>query len=182
MYKYSARPLTAACDIADIVGVIIDIKPSSMNNLQADLVGENELWRFTKILEKLGLCVIFERRSFGGALDVFYFVAKSHKRAANLQEAFHELWNKGKSKEIDTEVGTLLGYPETAVHYYSLHTDTLSEAHAERASRNRFYAHSSSHEDEEFAQYEVPIYKQIVKYCPKTAKILRSQPGKRWLD
>lgn len=182
MYKYSVRPTTTACDIADIVGVVADIKPAAFNSLQADLIGENELWRFTKLLERLGLRVIFERRSFGGALDIYYFVAKSHKRAAKLQDAFHELWNKGKSKEIDMEIGALLGYPETAVRYYSSFTDSLSEAHSERAKRNRFYAHSATHEDDEFLAYEVPIYRQLQRHCPKTAKILRAQTEKRWLD
>lgn len=183
LFRYSESPNAAAETIAQIVGVFIGVKPAMEGDFSAAYSDAKILWRFTKILDELKLCVIFEssQSSTGGKS---FFVARSHKKAAELQAAFRELWCKGPSAEIHTRIGTLLGYPDSAVQYFiRAHTENgISDNHMERGARNRFYAHSAAHEDEEFAAYEEPIYRQLSKHCPKTTRILRSNTEKRWLN
>ena len=183
LFRYSDIPNAAAETTAQIVGVFIGVKPAMEGDFSAAYSDAKILWRFTKVLEELKLCVIFESAQSTTGGKTFY-VARSHKKAAELQEAFRELWCKGPSAEIHTRIGTLLGYPESSVQYFiRAHTENgISDNHMERGAHNRFYAHSAAHEDEEFAAYEAPIYKQLVKHCPKATKTLRSNTEKRWLN
>lgn len=183
LFRYSDSPNAAAETVAQIVGVFIGIKPAMEGDFSPVYSDAKILWRFTKILEELKLAVFFDssQNSAGGKV---FFIARSHKKAAELQDAFRELWCKGPSAENHTRIGVLLGYPDSAIQYFiRAHTENgISDNHMERGSRNRFYAHSAAHEDEEFEAYEAPIYRQLAKHCPKTARTLRANPEKRWLN
>ncbi len=183
LFRYSDSPNAAAETVAQIVGVFISIKPAMEGDFSPVYSDAKILWRFTKILEELKLAVIFDssQNSAGGKV---FFIARSHKKAAELQDAFRELWCKGPNAENHTRIGVLLGYPDSAVQYFiRAHTENgISDNHMERGSRNRFYAHSAAHENEEFEAYEAPIYRQLAKHCPKTARTLRANSEKRWLN
>lgn len=94
--------------------------------------------------------------------------------------------NREKWNEVNINVGKLLGYPETAIlEYIEASSDELyfkSEKRREKMARNRYYAHSEKFEDDEFRQYDLPLNQAILKYLPRIAKIMQTDPKKRWLD
>ena len=182
MLRGEREKASIATDLASIVGVVIGIKPSMLGAFKGADMNERELWLFTQKVQNLGLQIIFYKRTVNEVSYTMYFIGRSHKKAAELRDSFLTLWAKGDSAEIDSRIGELLGYPETAIRYYARKTDHLSERHMQSIRRNRFYAHSATHEDEEFEAYEVPIYRALVRHCPKATRILRAQTEKRWLN
>ncbi|MCQ2571201.1 MAG: hypothetical protein MJ154_03065 [Candidatus Saccharibacteria bacterium] len=181
IYKHLGYTESSAYLLSNIIGVLIDVKPSAQCDwplLKSDI---KTLWLLKQKLESLKLVVIFGENE--SSFKVFY-VAKSHKRAELIKKAFENLHDKGASAEIHTEIGKLLGYPDTAVQYYiRLHPEKgMSDNHRAMIIRNRFYAHSLSHEDEEFDSYEKPIYRYLSRHCPRTAKLYQKNAEKRWLD
>ena len=133
LFRYSDSPNAAAETVAQIVGVFISIKPAMEGDFSPVYSDAKILWRFTKILEELKLAVIFDssQNSAGGKV---FFIARSHKKAAELQDAFRELWCKGPNAENHTRIGVLLGYPDSAVQYFiRAHTGNgISDNHMER--------------------------------------------------
>lgn len=185
IFSHHKSNYAAANAVSDIVGVIIGIKTAAQGDFSGDSVDSKSLWRFTKLLEKKRLCIIFEKHVFDGRTLFYYYVARSHKRAAELQATFNKLWTDVENcSEYEKQIGELLGYPKTAIRYY-IHNcsgDSLSKNHLARSERNRFYAHSATHELAEFQQYELPIYNYLSKHCPRTAKLYRAETKKHWLD
>ena len=187
LLRNMARHTTAACDVADIVGVYFGIKPAAINDFSAMDLEKIDLDKFADMIRKLGLKITFERHMVDATITQMYFISKSDRKLHELQEKFHKLWDTAydspKKPSLDAEIGLLLGYPETAVRYYT-HRDrskALSSASTIRGARNRHFAHSQSHEDEEFRSYDARIHRAMDKYTPRAAKILKSDKSKRWL-
>lgn len=181
VYKKLGTTKSAADLVANTVGVFIEIKPAMQGDWPLELADSKTLWLLKQKFESLRLFIVFDRAECNNRI---FFVAKSHKKAEALRSAFSRLANAGPSAEINTRIGELLGYPSSAIQYYiRLHPEKgLSENHRANLERNRFYAHSIAHEDEEFNSYEAPIYRQLRKYCTKTANFYRKDMTKRWLD
>ena len=181
IYKHLGAREASAYLFANIVGVHINIKTAAQCEWPAAQADAKTMWLLTKKLKAIGLFALFDAKENDN--QVFY-VAKSRKRAESLRSAFQKLHNQGATAETNTIIGTLLGYPASAVQYYiRLHPENgISDNHKEMMARNRFYAHSLAHENEEFLAYEAPIYKYLSRHCPRTAKILTSDTAKRWLD
>lgn len=187
LLRNMARQTTAACDVADIVGVYFGVKPTAINDFSSMDLEKVDLDKFADLVRKLGLKISFERHMVDATISQMYFISKSDKKLCELQEDFHKLWDTAydapEKPSLDAEIGLLLGYPETAVRYYT-HRDrskALSEASAIRGARNRHFAHSQLHEDEEFRLYDAKIHRAMDKYTPRAAKILKSDKSKRWL-
>jgi len=187
LLRNMARKTTAACDVADIVGVYFGIKPTAINDFSSIDMEKVDLDKFAALIRKLGLQIIFERHMVDASISQMYFIGKSEKKIRALQDSFHQLWQTAYDSpdkpSLDAEIGLLLGYPESAVRYYT-HRDrskALGESNATRGSRNRHYAHSDAHEDEEFRQYDAKIHRAMDKYTPRAAKVLKSDKSKRWL-
>lgn len=171
----------AAYLFSNIIGVIIDVKPAAQCDWPLSSADAKSMWLLKQKLEALKLFVLFGENE--GDRKVFY-VAKSQKRAATLRCTFDDLHNCGATAENQTEIGKLLGYPDTAIQYYiRLHPEKgISDNHRALIERNRFYAHSVSHENEEFTVYEQPIYSYLRRHCPRTANFYKKSTEKRWLD
>lgn len=184
LFKYIDHEEVAAETMAHIVGVLIGVKEAMEGDFPPDYSDSKRFWRMKKLLDNLNLAVIFDRYQFDGHSFTRFYVATSHRRAEKLRDLFRKLSSEGWSPELHTEIGHMLGYPETAIRYFirSDPADGMSKSRQERTSRNRFYVHSSTYEDAEFKAYEVPIYRQLQKFCPKSTKVLSSHPQTRWLD
>ena len=187
LLRNMARKTTAACDIADIVGVYFGIKPTAINDFSSIDMEKVDLDKFATLVRKLGLQIIFERRMVDASISQMYFIGKNEKKVRELQDTFHQLWRTAYDSPdkpaLDAQIGGLLGYPESAVRYYT-HRDrnkALGEANATRGARNRHYAHSGAHEEEEFRLYDAKIHRAMDKYTPHAAKILKADKTKRWL-
>ncbi len=180
IYKKLGITYSSADLVANSVGVFIGVKPAMQGDWPLELADSKTLWLLKQKFEALRLFVVFDRAECNNRI---FFVAKSHKKAEELRSAFSELADKGPSADINTRIGKLLGYPDTAIQYYiRLHPENgLSDNHRALSERNRFYAHSVAHENDEFLTYETPIYRQLQKYCTRTANFYRKDPIKRWL-
>lgn len=167
----------------NLLGVYLDIKPAAMGDWAIDSADEKSIRLLKKKLLALGIYVVDGGIRSGNDFFEFY-ASKSVKRAEELRNLFEESFNKGRDSELNTKLGKMLGYPDTAIQYYiRLHPENgVSKNHLAMINRNRFYAHSLAHEDDEFLAYEYPLYKYIEKHCPRTAKFLKSDTKKRWLD
>ncbi len=104
-------------------------------------------------------------------------------------ELFEELgtfeYGDNRRKEINLEIGKLLGYPETAVKYFvSMESKARpSEAHKARLKKYLHYAHSDTYQEVEFRAYDVKVNRATEKYAPRSARVIRKKfPNKRWLD
>jgi hypothetical protein len=189
LFWHCKRRFDAASAMSSIIGVIIGLKPSCCCIFSEENLCRFDLMRFIKLLEKLDLKLAFERKLLESEYYLDLYISKSSKKAERLKELFSDLskyaYGEGDRKEINAEIGKLLGYPQTAIDYYVRHTEsgTLSESHKERIKKYFYYAHSDKHQDEEFKKYDERLNRAIEKYSPRSAKAMRKKyPNKRWLD
>ncbi|MBR5647644.1 hypothetical protein IKW73_01745 [Candidatus Saccharibacteria bacterium] len=175
------KPGVAAGMVADIVGVLIDLKPAMIGSLSEDK-------RFEEMMDKLNL----ERVYFEHDSMKCFCASKKIKIAEKTRMAFAKLWStmndegeildRKKWVKATKRIGKLLGYPKTAVNEYVNETDLESEERMKRMERNRYYAHSAKFEEGEFNSYDRKLNKAISELAPKTAEFLSSNKEKRWLE
>ena len=197
---------------ASILGVLIGIKPTALlvNEVMEDgrmLLDNGSL---LNILEELRLKIVISDVSrFTPPTNIkktlnslykgneFLYISQDIKLCYELMENYSIVTdlmkdgmvaekNREKWNEVNINVGKLIGYPETAIlEYIEASSDELyfkSEKRRERMARNRYYAHSEKFEDDEFREYDLPLNQAILKYLPRIAKIMQTDPKKRWLD
>ena len=197
---------------ASILGVLIGIKPTALlvNEVMENgriLLDNGSL---LNILEELRLKIVISDVSrFTPPTNIkktlnslykgneFLYISQDIKLCYELMENYSIVTdlmkdgmvaekNREKWNEVNINVGKLLGYPETAIlEYIEASSDELyfkSEKRREKMARNRYYAHSEKFEDDEFRQYDLPLNQAILKYLPRIAKIMQTDPKKRWLD
>ena len=197
---------------ASILGVLIGIKPTALlvNEVMEDgrmLLDNGSL---LNILEELRLKIVISdvsrfipptniKKTLNSLYkgNEFLYISQDIKLCYELMENYSIVTdlmkdgmvaekNREKWNEVNINVGKLLGYPETAIlEYIEASSDELyfkSEKRREKMARNRYYAHSEKFEDDEFRQYDLPLNQAILKYLPRIAKIMQTDPKKRWLD
>ncbi len=189
LFWHCKRRYDAGSIMSNIIGVIINLKPSCSCILNERNVRKFNIVRFTKLLEKLDLKVISKRTLSSNEYDLNFYISKSLKKAMRLKELFEVLnnYNFGddERKDIHSEIGELLGYPKTAVNYFvrNVERGSLSESHKQRVKKYFYYAHSEAYQNKEFKEYDERLNRALDKYSVRSAKALRKKyPQKRWLD
>lgn len=189
LFWHCKHKYEAGLAVSSILGVLIDLKPACNCIFDEQKTRKFNLRRFAAILEELELKVIFERKIIEGGYLLSLYISKSQKKAERLKELFGDLnrYNFGdkERKEINAEIGKLLGYPKTAVDYYvrNVESGDLSKSHKDRILRYFYYAHSDKYQDQEFKEYDIVLNRALEKYSSRSAKeIRRKYPQKRWLD
>lgn len=197
---------------ASVLGVLIGIKPTALlvNEVMEDERMLLDNGSLINILEELRIkIVIGDVSRFTPPINIrktlnslykgneFLYISRDTKLCYELMENYSIVTdlmkdgmvaekNREKWNEVNINVGKLLGYPETAIlEYIEASSDELyfkSEKRRERMARNRYYAHSEKFEDDEFRQYDLPLNQAILKNLPRIAKIMQTDPKKRWLD
>ena len=162
--------IMAADFFADFIGVLIDVKPAMAWFYRKKYYPKLETREFQRMIKGLGLSVLPGRRrlpmsKWPWAYERLFFISKDMETAEKLK----------------AEIGMLLGYPETAVKNFVTETDYNNKERVERMKRNRYYAHSPEHEEEEYQAYDRKINEAIEEYAPKTKSVLTAEVGKRWL-
>ena len=182
--------IMAADFFADFIGVLIDVKPAMAWFYRKKYYPKLETWEFQRMIKGLGLSVLPGRRrlpmsKWPWAYERLFFISKDMETAEKLKAGFKRLHGSKGSKEAmekaTYEIGMLLGYPETAVKNFVTETDYNNKERVERMKRNRYYAHSPEHEEEEYQAYDRKINEAIEEYAPKTKSVLTAEVGKRWL-
>ncbi|MBR2708725.1 hypothetical protein IKE98_00070 [Candidatus Saccharibacteria bacterium] len=195
-FKVKIEPRIAAPDMADMIGVLIGLKPAMMGDFVEKEYEKLKISDFDRLLRNLGLKAVYFRHSFNYGDEMvsyeYFCISKKRRLAKRTKKAFEKLWSlldengetsyRKKWMKITKKIGKLLGYPKTAVLDFVRDTDVENEERRARMERNRYYAHSAEHEEEEFKAYDLVLNKAISLYAPKTAEVLTKNPKKRWLD
>lgn len=183
----------AAHLVADVIGVLTDLKPAMVTGFAGGEIEHPA--KLVIILEELGLKVKnFYRKIKIEKTEVkvlYFFVSKKKGLAEKAFNEFFDLWkNMGKNdkpksqkkwKKQTKKIGELLGYPKTAIEEYITETDIENSERQKRMKRNRYYAHSKEHEDEEYEAYDKKLNEAIQKYAPMTTVQFKKDKAKKWL-
>ena len=198
IFKTLKREDIAADNVADILGVLIDLKPAMTADFGEEEFKILDFEYFKNLISDLSLKIVFLKRPYKSAFKEevlnYYFISKDETKASSLRELFKSLWknidekgniiDKGAWVDITQKIGGLLGYPETALEEFVRLSDEdiMSETRRARMGRNRYYSHSAEYENEEYESYDKKLNQAIENYAPMTAKVLKFETGKRWLD
>jgi hypothetical protein len=183
----------AAHLVADVIGVLVDLKPVMMTGFAGGEIEHPA--KLVVLLEELGLKVVIFYRKIkiekSKVMVLYFFVSKKKSLAQKTLTEFFDLWkNMGKDdkpksqkkwKKQTKKIGELLGYPKTAVEEFIMDIDVEDEERQKRMKRNRYYAHSKEHEDEEYEAYDKKLNEAVQEYAPKTTAQFMKNKAKKWL-
>ncbi|MBR3256418.1 hypothetical protein IKG10_01980 [Candidatus Saccharibacteria bacterium] len=197
IYQIKKRPLQAANTVADIIGVVIGLKPTTITTFELNEFSDSSYNQFVELLKRLGLEALFFKKSLIESNEVkwveYVFISLDQALAVKAYDAFEELWNtmddygqiyaSEKWQDATIKLGKLVGYPDTAVMAFadSNNRDINSRERVERTRRNRYYAHSTEHEQLEYETYDLKLNQAIAKLAPRTAELYANDKTKRWL-
>lgn len=198
IFDAKKKPAVAAHIIADIIGVAIGIKPAMVGYFDIGEISALDYEKLTTLLQGLGLKALFFSHTMIGnsglETDEDMYVSTASEKAAEAHAAFEELWqtmddfgqiyNPEKWEVTTKRIGKLMGYPETAIKEFVNPSNSDAESDEERTARmrrNRYYAHSAEHEEEEYQAYDLKINQAIAELAPMTTKLFVAEKGKRWL-
>lgn len=197
IFTHSVSPTRAALMMSSVVGVHIGIKPAAAEDFSSEEMQDIDLGDFIELLKPLGLRAVFYHRTYpqGNKLDWFQdiYISRSLNTASNLRQEFETLWNsmddfgqiidEPKWQSATRKIGSLLGYPETAVEQFAATTNPNIDDpdRAARMKRHRYYVHTAEHEEQEFESYDLKLNQAIAELAPRTAAELTKNPHKRWL-
>ncbi len=190
---FAGTPNKATSIISSILGVLIGLKPAAMVMIEVSLLDEYKLRSIVSLFSELNLYTETSKRDNITPDDdssyMVFYVSLDNEKAIQLEDYFIKLWeitdnnNQASRRDewemLNIKIGNLLGYPQTAINYF-ISNDT-SDDWQERLARNRYYAHSREHEEEEYYLYDQKLNKAVNEYAPKTAKIYSTNKSKRWL-
>ena len=193
IFSIRKKDLHAASFMADLIGVIIDVKPAMLGAIyDCELKNTSDIATLKQALNELGLQMlpVHGNKLYDNFTNIY--IAKNLRTAKKLSHAFEKLWSsmdhsgkvlsQRKWQKYHKKIGLMLGYPKTAVLDFIVETNIEDEKRMARMARNRYYAHSERFEDEEYMAYDLKINHAIAELAPKTAKVFSSNKEKRWLD
>ena len=195
IFSVKEKPGVAARIMADIIGVLIGLKPAMIGDFSKNELKNMKVEKFEKIIAGLGLeSVFFERHYyFNGKKKMIheFCISKKVRLAEQTHVAFVELWStmndrgeildQRKWAKVTKKIGRLLGYPRTAINDFTKDNAIENKDRIERMDRNRYYVHSAKYEDREFKMYDQKLNKAISNLTPKTTNLLTKNKKKRWL-
>lgn len=198
IFTHSTEPDRAAYMMASIIGVYIDVKPAAAEDFSSKEMEDINPGDLIDLLKPLGLRAIFFHDVYPENNKIewiqYVYISKDVTTAAKLHQEFKNLWgsmdnygqtlDESKWQSATRKIGSLLGYPDTAVEHFANNTDADIDDpdRIARMKRYRYYIHTAEHEDDEFKAYDLKINQAIAKYAPKTTAELTKDPHKRWLD
>lgn len=196
IFKVKESPRTAAEITVDIIGVLIDLKSAMMGDFGKKEFANLGLDKLKAQLGRLGLEIVFFDNSFMYGNEMVeiksFCISKDLEVARKTRDAFVELWqtmdddgvmlDRAGWRDATKRIGGLLGYPKTAIDSFIEEDDVHDEERMKRMERNRYYAHSAEHEEEEFRAYDQKLNRAVSDLAPKTAKVLTRNKKKRWLE
>lgn len=175
--------------ITEIIGAAINLKPATMRHLT---LTDDQLQAFQNILANLHLCHIIEELPLKELPpeEKFYdfFISRNLDTAKELQKTLHASLALGwcpdnpKDQKLTYGIGRLLGYPETAAHYfaYGPHDERGIIKHRPDADRDRYYIHSPEHFRTEYEQFEDILHPAVSKFAPTVANEMHQKTHYLW--
>lgn len=186
----------AANTIADIIGVLIDIKPAMIGGFTASEYEKIDTDKFVRLLDTLNLKVLLFNHPYMLSnkmeREEIFCISKSIDLSKQLHDAFTDLWatmdDYGKVfamenwEDATKRIGELLGYPDTAIDYFIKEKNLNDEKRIACMRRNRYYVHNPMFEEREFEAYDRKLNQAISEYAPKTTDYFTENQKKRWLE
>ena len=180
---------TGARAMADIIGVLVDLKPAATIVFSEDELSHINIIRFFDYLKKHGLCYLEyishdlrarwrrDNDYFESGITHYYhlFIAKDKETVRKAYSASKKLDRMGEllsDEEYDKVIrdfGKILGYPETAIDCYV--SFKKGELEGEELCWE-YYLHNPKHLDAEKEMYDSKLNKAILEFAPRTAKVL----------
>lgn len=196
VFSVKEKPGAAAGTIADIIGVLIGLKPAMLADFDNNELNTLEMNQLEEILNKLDLEKVFFEHSYllnnKKIKSKMFCISKKIKLARKTQKAFIKLWSTMSDEgeilkrrswvKTTKKIGKLLGYPKTAVDNFVKEDNIEDEDRVKRMKRNRYYVHSAKYEDKEFKSYDQILNMAISDFAPKTTNYLVEDKNKRWLS
>lgn len=163
----------AAHNTADVLGVLIGLKPAAM----IDEPNGPDCDRFIKIMTDLNLHVITQPSEINYRGEIFretvLFLSRDAEITRQASECFAKLrealhYSKASHPEVprslDRRFGELMGYPSTAVEYFLKRRYN----NAPLGVIGKYYAHSPEHLKEEKELFDFKLDSAISRYTPRT--------------
>lgn len=182
------RPDAICWDISEIIGTVIDLKPTTM--LSYDLT-PHQLRTFQDLLANLQIFLVSEELpipSSGNRKPYIFFISKDRQLAEELCIARRALIDRGwqanepEDQKRNFRIGQLLGYPKTAINHYSFGPKDqrgIAE-HRPGYEHDRYYIHSPLHFKTEYEEFEDILHAAVTKYCPQIARAMQRNQNKYW--
>lgn len=173
--------------IAEIVGVIIGLKPASLHTLE---LSPTALRNLQTIIADLRLFSLVERFTATSSNRALYdiFISKTAHTAQELRNTLRSWQALGfcpdspKDQELSLKLGRLLGYPKTATEHVTFgpRTPEGTPCFHPGSDRDRYYIHSPDHYIDEYRHFEDILHPALTKLCPTTAQIMRQNTSLNW--
>lgn len=175
--------------LAEVLGAAIGLKPAAMRFLT---LTANEFQTFQNLLHNLHLQFIVEeiprKDAPQGHKSYDFFLSQNFATAQELQTALHASLALGwcpdnpEDQKLSYQIGRLLGYPETAAHYfaYGPRNEEGIIKHRPDSDHDRYYIHSPDHFHTEYEQFEDILHPTIAELAPKAANLMRQNPEYYW--
>lgn len=187
IFEHKSKPHAAASMMADLLGVMIGVKPASIDHFGAKELSEIDLLEFNELLNQANLKVLFFKQDYISMGKLSFvedvYVSRDAETAFKLHQAFTKMrssmddigqvFNQKSWEESSREIGRLLGYPATAVEYFIVEQDIENEERKQLMERYQFYVHSPEHHEEEYQAYDLKIFQALQEYTPKALSLLR---------
>lgn len=175
--------------IAEIIGVLIGLKPASKQDFTLTSIALRNL---QTIIADLGLFSLVEQVSLPStppqhfAYDIF--ISKRPDTAQELRNTMRAWIALGycpdnpKDQALTVKIGQLLGYPKTAIQHVAFGPRDASgnPYHHPGSDRDRYYVHSFDHYVSEYRLFEDQLHSALTKICPTTAEIMKQDTSRNW--
>ena len=187
IFEYKPKPVVAADAMADIIGVMIGVKPAAIiGRIITKETVKTDPINLIEHLNRANLKALLFMHNFFSMGEMIWnediYISRDLETAAKLRQLFEQLrdsmddagqiFDRKTWEESSREIGHLLGYPDTAVDYFIAEQDVDNEERKQLMKRYQFYVHSPKHHEEEHRAYDQKIFQALEEYAPKSAKLL----------
>lgn len=175
--------------IAEIVGVIIGLKPASLHTLELSPIGLRNLQTIIANLKLFSLAERLPTEHNTASNRTLYdiFISRTASAAQELRNTLRSWQALGslyspEDQELNLQLGRLLGYPETATKHVTFgpRTPEGTPCFHPGSDRDRYYVHSPNHYADEYRHFEDILHPALTKLCPTTAQIMRQNTSMNW--
>lgn len=183
------KRMPALWAVAEIIGVIINLKPATM--ISFDLTS-SQVVIFQNLLANLQLQSLIEEIPIPnlppGKKACMIFISQNLTLAKKLCAARSASLALGwcpdnpEDQKLTLKIGQLLGYPKTATEYfvYGPRDKRGIIKHRSGSDHDRYYIHSPANFRNEYKQFEDILHPAIECLCPEVATELHQDTTAYW--
>ena len=189
LFKYKEKGAGAAFAIADVVGVLIGLKPSAVICFSNTEMEKADCVELKELLEAMNLKAVFYHNQMVTVHELvwseYVFISRELETAVSLHDNFAALWasmddwglvvDKKSWAKATKRIGKLLGYPKTSVESFvrnETEKKDIKDSLTIVGGKYRYFAHSKKYAEEEAEMYDKPLNEALKKYSPAAYEVL----------